>query len=795
MFDMKKVEIEWGGKTLTLETGRVARQADGAVLATYGETVVLCAVTAARSVKEGQDFFPLTVHYQEKFSAAGRIPGGFFKRERGATEKETLTSRLIDRPIRPLFPDGFANEINVIAQVLSYDGETESDVLAMIAASAALTISGVPFMGPIAAARVGYKDGEYQLNPSMDQVKEGQLDLVVAGTHDAVMMVESEAKELSEEIMLGAVMFAHRELQKVIEAIIKLAEKAAKDPWELPQALDTSAVKAKLKSIIGKDLEAAYKLTNKAERQNAIADARTKAREAFEEIKHDNPEEYLASLKLVKKLEADIVRGAILKTGRRIDGRDTRTVRPIEAIVGLLPRTHGSALFTRGETQAICTTTLGTKDSEQMIDGLTGLSYERFMLHYNFPPYSVGEVGRFGAPSRRDVGHGKLAWRALKGVLPSHEDFPYTIRVLSDITESNGSSSMATVCGGSLSMMDAGVPLARPVSGIAMGLILEGKDFAVLSDILGDEDHLGDMDFKVAGTSVGITSLQMDIKIAGITEEIMRTALAQANEGRAHILGEMAKALDHTREELSAHAPRIETMQIDKAKIRDVIGTGGKVIREIVAETGAKVDIDDEGVIKISSSDLSQIEAARKWIAGIVEEAEVGKIYEGKVVNIVDFGAFVNFMGGKDGLVHVSEIKAERVENVRDALAEGQEVKVKVLEIDPRGKVRLSMRVVDQETGEELPDTRPPREAREGGDRGPRGDRDRGPRRDGGGGDRGRGPRRDGGGGRDRDRGPRREGGGDGAPRGDRPERGPRPERDDGPAPEFAPAFLTRDDD
>jgi polyribonucleotide nucleotidyltransferase len=792
MFDIKKVEIEWGGKTLTLETGRVARQADGAVLATYGETVVLCAVTAARTVKEGQDFFPLTVHYQEKFAAAGRIPGGFFKRERGATEKETLTSRLIDRPIRPLFPEGFANEINVIAQVLSYDGETESDILAMIAASAALTISGVPFMGPIACARVGYQNGEYQLNPSMDQVREGELDLVVAGTHNAVMMVESEAKELSEDVMLGGVMFAHRELQKVIEAIIKLAEKAAKDPWELPAPVDTSAVKAKLKALIGADLAAAYKLTDKQARQNAIADARTKARAAFEEIKHDNPEEYLASLKLVKKLEAEIVRTAILKDGKRIDGRDTRTVRPIEAIVGFLPRTHGSALFTRGETQAICTTTLGTKESEQMIDGLTGLSYERFMLHYNFPPYSVGEVGRFGAPSRRDVGHGKLAWRALKGVLPSHEDFPYTVRVLSDITESNGSSSMATVCGGSLSMMDAGVPLKRPVSGIAMGLILEGTDFAVLSDILGDEDHLGDMDFKVAGTSAGITSLQMDIKIAGITEEIMKTALAQANEGRAHILGEMAKALDHTREELSAHAPRIETMQIDKAKIRDVIGTGGKIIREIVATTGAKVDIDDEGVIKISSSDLAQIEAARVWIQGIVEEPEVGKIYQGKVVNIVDFGAFVNFMGGKDGLVHVSEIRNERVENVRDALAEGQDVKVKVLEIDPRGKVRLSMRVVDQETGAELEDTRPPREGRD--DRGPRGDRgDRGPRRDGGGGDRGRGPRRDGGGGRDRDRGPRREGGGGDRPSGDR---GPRPERsDDGPAPEFAPAFLTRDDD
>jgi len=799
MFDMKKVEIEWGGKTLTLETGRVARQADGAVLATYGETVVLCAVTAAKSVKEGQDFFPLTVHYQEKFSAAGRIPGGFFKRERGATEKETLTSRLIDRPIRPLFPEGFYNEINVIAQVLSYDGETESDILAMIAASAALTISGVPFMGPIAAARVGYKDGEYQLNPSMDQVKEGQLDLVVAGTHNAVMMVESEAKELSEEVMLGAVMFAHAECKKVIEAIISLAEKAAKDPWEMSQTDDAAGVKAKLKELIGKDIAAAYGLTDKSARSNALNAARDKAKAAFAA---EDPQAQMVAMKQVKKLEAAIVRGAILKDGKRIDGRATDQVRPIEAIVGFLPRTHGSALFTRGETQAICTTTLGTKDSEQMIDGLTGLSYERFMLHYNFPPYSVGEVGRFGAPSRRDTGHGKLAWRALKAVLPAHDDFPYTIRVLSDITESNGSSSMATVCGGSLSLMDAGVPISRPVSGIAMGLILEGKDFAVLSDILGDEDHLGDMDFKVAGTSEGITSLQMDIKIAGITEEIMKTALAQASAGRAHILGEMAKALDHTREELSAHAPRIETMQIDKAKIRDVIGTGGKVIREIVAETGAKVDIDDEGVIKISSSDLSQIEAARKWIQGIVEEPEVGKVYSGKVVNIVDFGAFVNFMGGKDGLVHVSEIRNERVENVRDALEEGQEVKVKVLEIDPRGKVRLSMRVVDQATGEELPDTRPPREPREGGDRGPRGDRgDRGPRRDGG---RDRGPRRDGGGGRDR--GPRREGGGGGddrprgdrdggdRPRGDRP---PRRERsdDDGPAPEFAPAFLTRDDD
>ncbi len=779
MFNMKTVEIEWGGQTLKLETGRVARQANGAVLATLGETVVLCAVTAARSVKDGQDFFPLTVHYQEKYSAAGRIPGGFFKRERGATEKETLVSRLIDRPIRPLFPEGFYNEINVICQVLSYDGENEPDILAMVGASAALTLSGVPFMGPIAAARVGYVDGEYILNPTDEQVAAGSLDLVVAGTHDAVMMVESEAKELSEDEMLGAVMFAHRGIQPVIGAIIKLAEQAAKDPWPMAVQADLSAAKDKLKKLIGKDITAAYKLTDKSARSDAINLARAKAKEAFSDA---TPQDQMAALKLVKKLEAEIVRTAILKDGKRIDGRTTTQIRPIEAMVGFLPRTHGSALFTRGETQSICTTTLGTKDSEQMIDGLTGLRYEHFMLHYNFPPYSVGEVGRFGAPGRREVGHGKLAWRALHPVLPTKDEFPYTIRVLSDITESNGSSSMATVCGGSLSMMDAGVPLKRPVSGIAMGLILEGKNFAVISDILGDEDHLGDMDFKVAGTSEGITTMQMDIKIAGITEEIMKQALAQASEGRAHILNEMARALDHTREELSAHAPRIETLQIDKSKIREVIGTGGKVIREIVAETGAKVDIDDEGLIKISSSDLSQIEAARKWILGIVEEAEVGKVYAGKVVNLVDFGAFVNFMGGKDGLVHVSEIRNERVEKVADVLSEGQEVKVKVLEIDQRGKVRLSMRVVDQETGEELEDTRPPREARE--DRGPRGDRgDRGPRRDGpgGGGDRGRGGR---------DRGPRRDGG-------DRPDRGPRREsgKDEGPEPEFAPAFLKRDDD
>ena len=769
MFDVKTVSIEWGGKTLTLETGRIARQANGAVLATYGETVVLCAVTAAKSVKEGQDFFPLTVHYQEKYSAAGRIPGGFFKRERGATEKETLVSRLIDRPIRPLFPEGFYNEINVIAQVLSYDGETEPDVVAMIAASAALTIAGLPFMGPIGGCRVGFKDGEYQLNPSLAETANGRLDLVVAATDSAVMMVESEAKELSEEVMLGGVMFAHAEIRKVVGAIISLAEKAAKEPWTVAVS-DNSGIKDKLKKLVGKDIAAAYKLTDKSARANALNDIRAKAKEAF--AGEDGQTQMVAG-KVVKKLEAEIVRGAILKDGTRIDGRKVNQVRAIESIVGFLPRTHGSALFTRGETQSICTTTLGTKDAEQMIDGLDGLSYQSFMLHYNFPPYSVGEVGRFGAPGRREVGHGKLAWRALHPVLPAKEDFPYTIRVLSDITESNGSSSMATVCGGSLSMMDAGVPLVRPVSGIAMGLILEGKDFTVLSDILGDEDHLGDMDFKVAGTSEGITTMQMDIKVAGITEAIMKQALAQAKEGRAHILGEMMKALGEARTELSAHAPRIETIKIDKSKIRDIIGTGGKVIREIVATTGAKVDIDDEGIVKISSSDLDQIEAAKKWILGIVEEAEVGKVYDGKVVNIVDFGAFVNFMGGKDGLVHVSEMRNERVEKPTDVVKEGQEVKVKVLEIDPRGKVRLSMRVVDQETGAELEDTRPARE--------PRGDRpDRGPRREGG----DRGPRRDGG-----DRGPRRDGGGS-----DRGDRGPRRERSEGGNPDHMPAFLKSDD-
>ncbi len=788
MFTIARQEIDWGGRKLILETGKVARQADGAVLATYGETVVLCAVTAAKSVKEGQDFFPLTVHYQEKFSAAGRIPGGFFKRERGATEMETLTSRLIDRPIRPLFPEGFFNEINVICQVLSYDGENEADMVAMVAASAALTISGLPFMGPIAAARVGFQDGEYQLNPTKDQLKEGRLDLVVAGTYDAVMMVESEAQELSEDEMLGAVMFAHRGIQPVIKAIIGLAEKAAKEPWEL-KISDDSDMLATIRKAVGKDVTAAYKLTQKSARQQALADAKAKMKPLFADA--DSATQQKAG-KLFKKLEADIVRGAILKDGSRIDGRDTKTVRPIVGEVGFLPRTHGSALFTRGETQAIVTTTLGTADAEQMIDGLDGLKYERFMLHYNFPPYSVGEVGRFGAPGRREIGHGKLAWRAIHPMLPSKEEFPYTIRLLSDITESNGSSSMATVCGSSLALMDAGVPLKRPVAGIAMGLILEidskGKrEFAVLSDILGDEDHLGDMDFKVAGTSQGITSLQMDIKIAGITEEIMKVALAQAKEGREHILGEMAKAITEVRSEMSAHAPRIETLAVPKDKIRDIIGTGGKVIREIVATTGAKVDIDDDGMVKIASADPEKIEAARNWILSIIQEPEVGKIYTGKVVGMPEFGAFVNFMGAKDGLVHISEIKNERVQKVSDVLAEGQTVKVKVIGVDDRGKVKLSMRLVDQETGEELADTRPPREPREGGERS-----DRGPRRDGGGRD---GGGRDGGG---RDRGPRRDGGREGGNRDGGRDRGPRPEGNRDREPEGdtpLPAFLTGKDD
>jgi len=701
MFNKVVKEMDWGGRKLVLETGRIARQADGAVLATLGETSVLCTVVAAKSPKAGIDFFPLTVNYQEKTYAAGKIPGGFFKREGRPSEKETLVSRLIDRPIRPLFPEGFRNETQVVCTVVSHDLENDPDVVAMIGASAALTISGVPFMGPVGAARVAYIEGEYVLNPTTEALKTSDLDLMVAGTGDAVLMVESEAKELPEDIMLGAVMYGHKEMQAVIDLIIDLAEDSAKEPWDLAEKPDHSDIAAKIKDLAEAGLREAYAITVKQDRVAKINEVKAATKEAFPAEGDDAVDGQVVG-DLLKKLEKDIVRGAILDTGKRIDGRDLETVRPILGEVNVLPRSHGSALFTRGETQAMVVATLGTGDDEQLIDALDGSYHENFMLHYNFPPYSVGEVGRIGFTSRREIGHGKLAWRALRAVLPEKEAFPYTIRLVSEITESNGSSSMATVCGASLAMMDAGVPLDRPVSGIAMGLIKEGDRFAVLSDILGDEDHLGDMDFKVAGTEKGITSLQMDIKITGITEEIMSQALAQANGGRTHILGEMNKALGGAREELSRHAPRIETIKINKEKIREVIGTGGKVIREICEVTGAKVDIEDDGTIKVASSDGDSITAAVKWIQGIVAEPEVGVIYDGKVVNVVDFGAFVNFLGSRDGLVHISELAPHRVEKVSDIVSEGQEVKVKVLAVDDRGKVRLSMKVVDQETGEEI---------------------------------------------------------------------------------------------
>lgn len=702
MFDIKRKTIEWGGKTLVLETGRIARQADGAVLATMGETVVLATAVFAKTQKPGQDFFPLTVNYQEKTFAAGKIPGGFFKREGRPSEKETLVSRLIDRPIRPLFVKGFKNEVQVVCTVLQHDLENDPDILSMVAASAALVLSGAPFMGPIGAARVGYVNDQYVLNPTLDELKDSKMDLVVAGTAEAVMMVESEIQELSEEIVLGGVNFAHKEMQTVIDAIIELAEHAAKEPFEF-EPEDTDAIKAEMKKLVGDDIIAGYKIQKKQDRYEAIGAAKKKAIAALGKS-DDHPAGY-DPLKLgavFKELEADVVRRAILDTGLRIDGRTVDKVRPILGEVGILPRTHGSALFTRGETQAIVVATLGTGDDEQFIDALEGTYKESFLLHYNFPPYSVGETGRMGSPGRREIGHGKLAWRALRPMLPSKEDFPYTIRLVSEITESNGSSSMATVCGSSLAMMDAGVPLVRPVSGIAMGLILEKDGFAVLSDILGDEDHLGDMDFKVAGTSEGLTSLQMDIKIAGITPEIMKQALAQAKDGRAHILGEMNKAMDAPREDVGDYAPKIETITIPTDKIREVIGTGGKVIREIVATTGAKVDINDEGTVKVSASDGAKIKAAIDWIKSITQEAEVGAIYDGKVVKVVDFGAFVNFFGAKDGLVHVSQISNERVAKPSDVLKEGQIVKVKLLGFDDRGKTKLSMKVVDQETGEDL---------------------------------------------------------------------------------------------
>ena len=697
MFNVFRKEIDWGGRKLVLETGKVARQADGAVMATYGETTVLCTVVGAKSAKPGQDFFPLTVNYQEKAFAAGKIPGGFFKREGRPSEKETLVSRLIDRPIRPLFADGFRNETQVICTVLSHDMENDPDIVALVGTSAALTISGLPFMGPVGAARVAFKNGEYKLNPLVDD-DDSELDLVVAGTREGVLMVESEANELSEEVMLGAVMFGHRSFQPVIDAIIELAEQCAKEPWDLPAPpYDATAVKAKLLATVGEDIKAAYTEIKKQDRHTKLDAAKKKAIETHgEEIA---PE---AISSLFKELESDVLRGAVIDTGRRVDGRTTTDIRQIVAEVGVLPRAHGSALFTRGETQAFVVATLGTSQDEQIIDALEGEYRESFMLHYNFPPYSVGEAGRVGSPGRREIGHGKLAWRAVRPLLPTKEQFPYTMRIVSEITESNGSSSMATVCGASLALMDAGAPLPRPVAGIAMGLIKEDRGFAVLSDILGDEDHLGDMDFKVAGTEKGVTALQMDIKITSITEEIMRVALDQARGGRLHILGEMARAIGGARDDVNQNAPRITIINIPKEKIRDVIGSGGKVIREIVEQTGAKIDIEDDGTVKVAAVDGKAGQAAIDWIRGIVAEPELGVVYTGKVVKVVDFGAFVNFLGSRDGLVHISELKNERVGKVADVVKQGDEVKVKVLGFDDRGKVKLSMKMVDQATGEDL---------------------------------------------------------------------------------------------
>ena len=701
-----KKTITWGHEKLTLETGKIARQADSSVIATYGETVVMANVVYAKEAKAGQDFFPLTVNYQEKYYAAGKIPGGFFKREARPTEKETLTSRLIDRPIRPLFVDGFKNEVQVTCTVLSHDGENDPDIIAMIAASAALTLSGAPFLGPIGAARVGFVDDSYVLNPSiedMDNIRENskqRLDLVVAGTQDAVMMVESEAYELSEKEMLGAVKFGHEQMQKVIELIIGLAEKTAKEPYNFVP-LNNDELINKIKSLGEKDIIKAFSIPDKQERQNALSEVKQNVLSNLSDEELENEE--LDSC--FKKIESTVVRSNILKKGKRIDGRKLDKVRNIETETRFLPRTHGSSLFTRGETQAIVVTTLGTGDDEQIIDALHGEGRSKFLLHYNFPPYSVGETGRAAGPGRREIGHGKLAWRALQAVLPKNSDFPYTIRIVSEITESNGSSSMATVCGASLSMMDAGVPLKSAVAGVAMGLILEGKEYAVLTDILGDEDHLGDMDFKVAGTSEGITSLQMDIKVAGITPEIMEKALEQANKGRIHILEEMSKSISEAGE-FSKYAPKIETLKIATDKIREVIGSGGKVIREIVEVSGAKVDINDEGVIKIASNDSDKINKALELIKSIVDEPEVGKIYNGKIVKLMEFGAFVNFFGKKDGLVHVSQISTERVAHPKDLLKEGQQVKVKLIGFDDRGKVRLSMKTVDQKTGDEIPNNK-----------------------------------------------------------------------------------------
>ena len=698
MFDITKQTIDWGGRELTLETGRIARQADGAVLATYGESVVLATVVGSRNVKPGQDFFPLTVHYVEKSYAVGRIPGGFFKREGRPSEKETLTSRLIDRPIRPLFIEDFLNEVQVICQVLSHDGQNNPDILAMIAASAALTISGLPFLGPIGAARVGLSDGAFVLNPTTPQDEQDcPLDLVVAGTRDGVLMVESEAQELSEEQMLDAVTFGHQAFQPVIDMIITMAEHCAKDAWDIPQKPEWFAqAQEDIRKAAAERIAEAYKIRDKQERRNVLVTISDEARADYAEEQHPLID------KIIKALEAEVVRGTILKGETRIDGRTTRDIRPIDTQIRVLPRTHGSALFTRGETQALVTTTLGTAQDEQIIDALTGEYRENFLLHYNFPPFSVGETGRIGTPGRREIGHGKLAWRALRPLLPTKEQFGYSMRLVSEITESNGSSSMATVCGGSLSMMDAGVPLPRPVAGIAMGLIKEDEDFAVLSDILGDEDHLGDMDFKVAGTQEGITALQMDIKITSITPQIMQAALAQAKEGRIHILGEMAKTITNARHTMSDYAPRMESLKINKDKIREVIGSGGKVIREIVDVSGAKVDIDDDGTITIAATSAEAIEKAKQMITDIAAEPEIGAIYHGKVVRTVDFGAFVNFMGPKDGLVHISQLAEHRVKQTTDIVKEGDMVWVKCIGFEGGGKIRLSMKAVDQETGKEI---------------------------------------------------------------------------------------------
>ena len=700
MFSEFKKEMDLGGRKLTFETGKIARQADGAVMITYGETKVLCTAVGAKKPRTDLDFFPLTVNYQEKTFAAGKIPGGFFKREARPTEKETLTSRLIDRPVRPLFHPNYKCETQLICTVLAHDLENDPDIVAMIGTSAALTISGIPFMGPIGASRVGYIDGKYILNPVLETMLDSQLNLVVAGTNEGVLMVESEANELSEEIMLGAVMFGHKANQEIINSIVDLAQACAKDPRDVPETPKiVSQIKSAVQELSEDGLREAYSISEKSARQDKISSIKATVMENF--IENEDATDMIVG-SVFKEIEKDIVRKGLIKTGQRIDGRDTKTVRPIVSEVGILPRAHGSSLFTRGETQAMVVATLGTGQDEQIIDGLDGDYREHFMLHYNFPPYSVGEAGRMAGPGRREIGHGKLAWRAIRPVMPEKESFPYTIRIVSEITESNGSSSMATVCGTSLSMMDAGVPLIRPVAGIAMGLIKEEEGVVILSDILGDEDHLGDMDFKVAGTEIGITALQMDIKITSITEEIMRDAVDQAREGRLHILEEMSKALTSARDGVSDNAPRITVIKVPVDKIREIIGPGGKMIREICETTGAKIDIDDDGTVKVAAVDEKASDAAVAMINDIAAEPEVGVIYSGTVVKTVDFGAFVNFMGARDGLVHISELRPERVEKTTDIINVGDKVKVKLVGIDDRGKVKLSMKSVDQETGEDI---------------------------------------------------------------------------------------------